>query len=284
MEPTGCCVSPLCRLRYALLPKEGQMASKRVFPVVALFLMVALCLVLSPGTAWAGPPDESPEVQKPEIKLEVTTSPSNEDADWPIVSIESYTYPDPITGETHFHTTIVRESPPTYRPPAERLLACAGGRSTAAANEGPTTQACTYRISDTRSDADSVGGVTSRVKHYADKYCSDANCLTVYRKPTQLDVWWTRLNTSYSVQNAVVHWGCGLCTICGGGTFQYVYQDGPFTPAWQSSTTSYTYRYTGTWPILRGSTACVDGASDSDAYLNGVYQGHLSAHAEWCGD
>lgn len=209
---------------------------KIYLPLVVLMLALLWITMLSTASA-----DEPVQVTKQVLSV----PPKFDDADWPIVKVEKWKYRDPETGQIHLRQRIFRESPvPTHSTgPCDRTDS---SNVTIAAT-------CTYRGAVSQTDQDTSGGVTANMKHYADKYCTESECYTRYYRMTKVELWWTRSSSSQSVWNATLLWGCNwTCFKCEDGSgFSYVYQDGPFTPTWNGNT-SYLYRYTATWPILKG--------------------------------
>lgn len=223
--------------------------------------------------------DESHETSEPVVIRTIAATVEDEDADWPIIQVERHEKRDPITGEMHVNTIIIRESPPTYSPSIERLLGCNEDSDDQVQSHFNTDTAvlssCTWVSAQSIENNDVIGSITSHAKHFADRYCQSGDC--IYYKPYKFQAWWTRTNSNWSASNATVNWGCGACVDCAGGTTAPVYTDGPYTPTWQNSSQSHYYVYTSsTFPVMHDTFyAKVNGIVDSDAYENSTYKGQM---------
>lgn len=122
-----------------------------------LLTVAGLLLTLSTSPALAQSPLSSEfdrQRQDGGVTLTVTDKPSDEDRDWIIVSRRTTRFIDPATGLLIVHETVVRESPPGYRPPPDRLQ-CSPEDVAAPDNLAPA-YSCTYQTSRSVTDSERV--------------------------------------------------------------------------------------------------------------------------------
>ncbi len=220
---------------------------KALNPRTTIVLVLVVSMLLSPATASFayGPGDNGISDVAPQsvaVQVEVVESPSFEDQDWPVIKVETLKRQDPFTGQEVTITTVIRRGPPETS-----QTACEANRS---GYTDAVSATCVYQAPESIQRDVTAGGVTGHAKNYADRYCAGSSC---YYKLTKLEIWWTRIGTGWTVRSAVTSWGCnGSCALCpDNNPYQYLYQDGPFTPGW-NGLASYTYRYTSSgWPIMK---------------------------------
>lgn len=203
---------------------------------------------------------------------QISTSPSNDDATWPIVRTERIEDFDNETGTRYVSVLVVRQS--QANPSSDAETACLETSYLASCVK---VDAASFTLTGTISNGG--GWIRSHVKSYSDVMCNGSDC--VYRKPTKIEAWWTRSGSTWTASGAFAGWGCYGCAVCGGGTWQTVWIESPaFTPAWQNSTQSYYYTYTSTsYPGLYPWDSIADRASmDSKAYQSGTFRGNLSVN------
>lgn len=158
-----------------------------------------------------------------EVFHEVRAEPSSEDANWPIIYSETTEKIDENTGEKYIEEIIIRESVDTHTLTEGAECPAKQGILATCNSYGQVS----YQASNTGNN------ITAHLKHFAYRYCvagAPGDC-NVY-KPYKVERWWTRPSTNYSVQGAVLQWGCGACFICSGGNWNYVYQSSAMTPQW----------------------------------------------------
>lgn len=242
----------------------------------SVFLMLTIALVLLLGVTVHAETDGSADVasQTPEISRAVTVDALEaEPVDWPIVQqvrTESF---DEETGVTHTHVTIVREE---HADDNSNSSACDTPQAAYTCVSGGDKY-----VYDNHTLSTSNGWITSHASHWQTKYCRSGDPYCQFRKPYKLKIWWTRSNQSWRAESAVVRWGCGWCNVCEGGTANYTYSDGPFTPQW-SGNTSYYYTYTSSqWQKM---DAWDWGSWNAGSTSNGLYGwqqiGQLSTNAD----
>ncbi len=133
----------------------------------------------------------------------------------------------------------------------------------------------------TRSTQYGSSSIVSFVKHYATEYCGGNNCLATYWRPYKVQAWWTRSGSTWSVANAKLKWGCQGCVECpnNNAVFQ-LYNDGPFTPAWNGNT-SYTYTYNSSQFKVMGKVDFIapNAIMQSDVKQNGTFKATLTTEA-----
>lgn len=196
-----------------------------------LALLLAVFTVV--GTISADDPSPIPE-----LILTIEAEPWDGDADWPIVSIETTEYIDE-RGLTHVRTRIVRESPKTD---ASLNLSTCNSYDTHYEGSFVSTT-CNQNGGKTVTDSDElkVGGITVLTmfgKSIFDKYYRSGDPHTAYYLPTKAQMWWTRANSTWTVQNASGSWGCSECGYCEGGTGSVIYPISSFTPGWSGNNSS----------------------------------------------
>lgn len=229
-----------------------------------MFVLIAADKVLA---------NKKSEVTSLEMVQYVTTAPSDRDKDWPIVRTERAEKFDDVTGTNYLEVLIVRQSPMSSTTSVGdetcvEIIPLANCVKTATAS---------FYLTGTRSSAG--GWITSHAKHWTDVICNGSDC--VYKRPTKLEVWWTRSGTSWHASAAYAGWGCYGCSQCGGDSWQSVWIESPaYTPAWQNNTNSFVYVYTSTsYPGLFSWDSITDRASiDSDAYEGSINRGHMSVN------
>lgn len=249
--------------------------------LLLMILSMALLFVPSQWAAAQGPDTEHASGKTKKVKVERTVEITNidlqEDANWPIIRQEVKQLVNAASGETETYILTIRQSPAGYQPSAEQ------GALDCSTTDGMVTiqSTCNYQGSHSIHAQHLVAGVTSNIKHFADRYCRNNDCNDEFFKPTRVQVWWNRWDADRSAKNAVVTWGCGGCNVCGGGSTTNVWRSNPFNPGWQDNFTSFTYTYTSTtWPIMQGTIFQPVGAViDADAFRLGSKQGHMTATA-----
>ncbi len=187
----------------------------------------------------------------PTVEITISDSPSNEDANWPIIKKETHRRNDPSTGHEIVETTVIKKEPPT-----KDKKACKDRHENGTEQFGVAVATCIVnRYSVVQQAQVSVGGgsVTGHVKNIADEYCSSVGGCGFY-KMKRLDVWWTRTSTNFGVINATRTWGCvgGSCALCNGSTTGFSWRDPTsFNPIWNGLTSKIYTRTSSTMPIMR---------------------------------
>lgn len=150
----------------------------------------------------------------PDVKRIVTVQRMEpEPVDWPVVKetrTESY---DEKTGIRHIHIIIVREQP-VDKNNMQSECSSVNMTFTCVSNGDKYVQ-------DTDIVSTSNGWIQSYAAHWQTKYCRSGESYCHFRKPYKLQIWWTRSNSSWRADNALVRWGCGGCNVCEGGTSNY---------------------------------------------------------------
>lgn len=235
---------------------------------IAVFLLLIVTVHAETGDT------SSPTSETPDISRTVTVNNLEvEPMDWPIVQAVRTESFDKQTGITHTHVTIIRERPLDEY---SNLSEC---------DTIQTTYSCVpggdKHVYDAHTLSNSNGWITSHANHWQTKYCRSGDPYCQFRKPYKLQIWWTRSNQSWRAESAVARWGCGWCNVCEGGTANYTYNDGPFTPQWSGNTSHY-YTYTSSqWQKMDvhdwGSWRA---GSDSNAFYGWQQIGQLSTNAD----
>lgn len=238
------------------------------FPIMLVMLVLLVLSIGAPRVSAGLSLEKKQENESPKVNVEIVDKPSDKDKDWPIIKTERNSWVDKDSDQTVTHILVVRESPADYQF-EESEEVC----------EDYLLTSCVKQGERTFTDSTTVGSITSHIKHWTDKICNGIDCN--YNKPTKLEVWWIRSDTSWHASDAQVAWGCHGCVKCVGGDYEVVWYGDVFTPSWQSSTTSYTTRYTSSsYPALLPWDSTTDRASvDSDAYKGWQYWGHMFANA-----
>ncbi len=252
-------------------------------PRLGASLLLAISMLLlptAPATANEQGNGEKP-ADRVEVKLEIAESPTMEGRDWPIVRMETWQIKDPKTGEVvRTHITTVREAPPGFAAEPSGQACTPDGKPLEPLNHNCAVTHPSVLVTD----AETVGGVTGNVWHYAVKKCPLGGCVVTLYDPYRVEVWWTRTGPWWTVRNAVTRWGCQGCLDCHGNT-SYIapYQSAPFTPGWVGNS-SYTYIYTADWPPfqpLPDYGYCVIASNTSEVVGGQVY--NLFVTANYCG-
>jgi hypothetical protein len=234
---------------------------KKTLLSIMIVVLISFGVVFS-ASADDGDSTRAPDTQKQDVKVEVVMSVSDIDKDWPITKIEEVEWVDETSGDIRTTTLIFRESPPSFEFISPEACGEIG------------FMACTQNGMTTVEAYTPLGSVRAYSKHTMYIYCNGGDCN--YRKPHQLEVWWTRTNSNWRVQNAVVNWGCTDCLVCPSGSTNYIYTNGPFTPTWFGNTTSVTVYSQGNFSIQFPWDGTTDRASsDSDVYDGWLYKGHV---------
>lgn len=213
---------------------------------ICLVAIAVLSLLLSPvATGYAKGTTDS------EIQLTVSTNPSSEDSNWPIIKTEQKSIKDPSTGQETVVTFVTRRGPAS-----EDQIPCKdekGNITNDAKTVARAMATCVLgRTSLTTPGNNTAGGVTGYVKVFSNEYCSGIDC--DYRKITKIQLWWKRTSTGWVVRSARMRWGCnGACAICPNNVSYGTYREsGLFTPNFNGGLTSSTYTWTRTdWPIMK---------------------------------
>ncbi len=219
-----------------------------------LLALILLALVAQGSTGFAQ--SDNPPIN---VELTVVRDPAyvHEDADWPIVRVERTERRDAETGDVYFTERVVRESPlgyPRRSVTGPKADACLVSAASASRSEvGVATYTCYYDGSiKSVTDADGhLGGITSWVKQYAEKWCrSDNGCVRLY-KPYRVVMWWTRSNSSWWARDAWLEWFVNNSYDCQTNIWNGYYASSTYIPGWSSSTQSYYYNYYGNWPAIQ---------------------------------
>lgn len=265
------------------------MSTSRVLTTLLSVLLITLGIFVYNGSkavVHAQEVDQTVDAaQTPQVTLTVKpTTEYPEGHDWPIVSVERTETVDPETGLTSIHIRTVREGPKELPQSADVLCDVP---VTSESAQALAAAPCNYQGQVLVTDTNTVGGVTHHIYHYAYKYCQDAGCTDDYYKPTKVDMWWTRTNSTWAAFDATLRWGCENCLECPNDNIvsNTYYNNGPFVPHWTGNT-SYTYSYiSSTWKILQGtgSDMIVGALGQSTIRQNGTYQGSTGVLAGWYG-
>jgi hypothetical protein len=119
--------------------------------------------------------------ERVQVSRSVAKEPSTEDAAWPIVSSDSQNWIDTETGEVVEKKTVVRQ-----------LIIPAQEADPELCESLNLQVGCARSGTITILEQATRGGVTGYVKHTMETYCKAGDCS--WRKPTKLEVWWTRTN------------------------------------------------------------------------------------------
>lgn len=249
---------------------------------IAVLIITIFSLLVSPA-ATSVPTKlftNTPNDPKPPIQVTISDGPSIEDENWPIIKNETHNRKDSLTGQEILETIVVRQEPPS-----KDKIACKEKSKNKTYQTDSTLATCTinrYSVTVQTSVPGAGGGVTGNAKNIANEYCNGTEC--GFYLMTKLQIWWTRISTSWGVRSARTNWGCsGSCTLCSGGITNYIYQTVYFNPTW-NGLTSTTYTYTDpSMPIMRsiGGSGLVTGGNDSLVVLPNNQTSPLSVYASF---
>lgn len=209
----------------------------------------------------------------------LSDDPSTEDEGWAIIKNETVKRKNLSTGQETILTITVKQEPPT-----KDKIVCKEKHQTKT-DKAVVAATCIvnrYSVVSYAEVPGAGGGVRGYAKNIANEYCNGGNC--GFYKMTKLQIWWTRISTSWGVRSTRTTWGCnGACTLCSGGTTGYIYQSGYFNPTW-NGLTSTTYTYTdSSMPIMRSMSeyGIVTGGNDSLVVLPNNQTSPLSVYASY---
>lgn len=204
-----------------------------------------------------------------------------QDEKWPIIKYETRNRKDSLTGQETIETIIVRQEPPS-----KSKDACQEMHQNKSNQEIAPDATCIrnrFAVVMSAQVSGAGAGVKGYAKNIADEYCNGGNC--GFYKMTQLQIWWTRINTSWGVRSARTTWGCTVvCTLCSDGTTSYLFRSLYFNPTWYGLTSQkYTYS-SSNMPIMRSMSdygGLVTGGNDSLLVLPNNQTSPLSVYASY---
>lgn len=164
--------------------------------------------------------------------VEETKEPETLDDSWIIQKIEKKSFIDETTGE------VVEQILTYYRSEKDE----AHEHNCELLDEDMTSN-CNFEANLMLQSEITKEGVTSWVRHYAKQYCRNAYDCENY-KPTRVEVWWTRSNTSRTIKNTSIENGCSTCNTCDSslytaGTGIIAFNPPAWISAYQTSTTNF---------------------------------------------